>query len=82
MTYKERTQNVQPLTRKEQGEGRKRKEMAGEIPSPQTYLIEPDNIRVLKKLHDLYFSGHFLPVLLIQPSLVNDLDGNLHTNPQ
>ena len=43
------------------------------------HLIKADNIWVLQQFHDLYFSCHFLPVLFVQPGLVNDFHSNLNT---
>ena len=40
-------------------------------------LVEPDDVGVLQKLHDLHFPGHLASVFSIQASLVNDFDGNL-----
>ena len=33
---------------------------------------------MFQEFHDLHFSGYLPPVLYVQPSLVNNLDGNLH----
>lgn len=43
-----------------------------------TYLIQSDDIGMLKKFHDLNLSSHLPAVLRIKLCLVNDLDGNLN----
>ena len=43
----------------------------------ETDLVESYDVRVLQKLHDFNLSSDLTTILSIQPSLINDLNGNL-----
>ena len=46
-------------------------------PQPSTYLVEADDVRMAKDLHNLHLTHDLLEVVGVQLRLVDDLDGHL-----